>query len=193
MTTHVTRLTAPAKAAIAALALRGPAAWSIARQVFQPRRGALPEEPDPGRFWLGTLGPDLGEEALLVVRRAAPACEIELHCHGGMELVRAVESLCIAAGAKPVAWPQFVTDGALHERLAQAQTTRIAAIQAGILHAVVGGIQRVIEHLHQSVPVAFEVFLTGGDAERIASRLHRPLHLWPEMTLEGILHSRKRE
>jgi type III pantothenate kinase len=68
--------------------------------------------------------------------------------------------------------------------------TTTQAIQAGVLHAVIGGIERLIAEYQHRFPSAFEVFLTGGDAKLIASKLHRPVHLWPEMTLDGILHSR---
>ncbi|MBI2808257.1 MAG: type III pantothenate kinase [Planctomycetes bacterium] len=64
------------------------------------------------------------------------------------------------------------------------------AIQAGILHAVIGGIERLINEFQHRFPTAFEVFLTGGDAGVIAAKLHRSKDVWPEMTLEGILHSR---
>lgn len=71
-------------------------------------------------------------------------------------------------------------------------TTTGKAIQAGVLHAVIGGIERLISEYQHQRPTAFEIFLTGGDARSIAARLHHPVHLWPEMTLEGILHSRPR-
>jgi type III pantothenate kinase len=69
-------------------------------------------------------------------------------------------------------------------------TSTTEAMQAGILHAVVGGIERLIAAYQQRFPIAFEIFLTGGDAEVVAAKLHRPLHVWPEMTLDGILHAR---
>ncbi|MBI3823487.1 MAG: type III pantothenate kinase [Planctomycetes bacterium] len=71
-------------------------------------------------------------------------------------------------------------------------TTSVKAIQAGVLYAVIGGIERLITEYQHRHPAAFEIFLTGGDAKSIAPRLHHPVHLWPEMTLEGILHSRPR-
>lgn len=71
-------------------------------------------------------------------------------------------------------------------------TTTGKAIQAGVLHAVAGGIERLISEYQHQRPTAFEIFLTGGDARSIVARLHHPVHLWPEMTLEGILHSRPR-
>ena len=66
----------------------------------------------------------------------------------------------------------------------------IQAIQAGVYHAVLGGIEHLINAYQHRHPTAFEVFLTGGDAQHLAAKLHHPVHLWPEMTLEGILHSR---
>lgn len=71
-------------------------------------------------------------------------------------------------------------------------TSTTEAIQAGVLNSVVGGVERLITEYQKRFPTAFEIFLTGGDAKVIATRLHRPIHLWPEMTLEGILHSRPR-
>lgn len=69
-------------------------------------------------------------------------------------------------------------------------TSTIQAIKAGVFHAVVGGVERLIFEYQHRYPTAFEIFLTGGDAQLLATRLHHPAHLWPEMTLEGILHSR---
>lgn len=69
-------------------------------------------------------------------------------------------------------------------------TSTTHAMQAGVLHAVVGGIERLIVEYNHRFPTAFEIFLTGGDCKMLAEKLHRPVHVWPEMTLEGILHSR---
>jgi type III pantothenate kinase len=69
-------------------------------------------------------------------------------------------------------------------------TSTASAIQAGVLGAVVGGIERLVVDYQHRYPTAFEIYLTGGDAKVVAARLHRTVHLWPEMTLDGILHSR---
>ena len=66
----------------------------------------------------------------------------------------------------------------------------VQAIQAGVYYAVLGGIERLINEYQHRHPTAFEVFLTGGDARHLSAKLHHPAHHWPEMTLEGILHSR---
>lgn len=68
----------------------------------------------------------------------------------------------------------------------------VHAIQAGIYFTVLGGIERLIAEYQHRQPAAVETFLTGGDAKHLASRLRHQAHLWPEMTLDGLLHSRPR-
>jgi tRNA modification GTPase len=121
-TTLIARLTPPGKAAIATLAVRGPAAWEVTRQLFQPRRGALSDAPTPGRCWLGRLG---GDDVLV----AAKPAWIELHCHGGIEVVRLIEEAYVQHGVQVVPWQQ-VTDESprLLDLLVRAPTTRTAAI-----------------------------------------------------------------
>lgn len=60
------------------------------------------------------------------------------------------------------------------------------AIETGIFHAVVGGIERMAQILGQNVA---RVFLTGGDATLLAPALIKALdaEIWPRQTLEGIL------
>jgi len=67
-----------------------------------------------------------------------------------------------------------------------------AAIEAGILYAVAGGINQLIlcqlnVHYQQQVPlVKPAVFLTGGDAPFLQWAIDHRAVLWPEMTLEGL-------
>lgn len=62
-------------------------------------------------------------------------------------------------------------------------TSTIAAIETGVFHAVVGGIDRLLSDLHADGAV---VYFTGGDAPILAPHLRTPVDVWPEMTLEGI-------
>jgi type III pantothenate kinase len=68
----------------------------------------------------------------------------------------------------------------------------VHAIQAGTLFAVLGGVERLLVEYQHRYPTAFELFLTGGDAKHLASRLRHHAQFWPEMTLDGLLHSRPR-
>jgi type III pantothenate kinase len=79
---------------------------------------------------------------------------------------------------------------AMDEGVLPPGTSTTHAIQAGVYHAVLGGIERLIVEYQHRFPAVFEIFLTGGDAKLFSARLHHPVHYWPEMTLEGILHSR---
>jgi len=122
MDTIISLLTPPGKAAIATLAIRGPGAWDITRQLFRPLKGTLPDVPTPGRFWFGRLGTTTCDEVIL----AAKVDGVEVHCHGGVQVVRMIENLYVERGARIVAWQEF-TDPLL-EMLVHAPTARTAAI-----------------------------------------------------------------
>ncbi len=62
-------------------------------------------------------------------------------------------------------------------------TNTVAAIETGVFHAVVGGIDRLLADLCLGDAT---VFLTGGDASVLAPHLRTPCRIWPEMTLEGL-------
>jgi type III pantothenate kinase len=64
----------------------------------------------------------------------------------------------------------------------------IPAMQAGILHAVVGGARSLVSRLQQQVGAAanLHVFLTGGDSGLIKLERDWLVTRWPAMTLEGI-------
>jgi tRNA modification GTPase len=122
MDTLLACLTPPGKAAIATLTVRGPDAWQITRQLFQPHKGTLPETPIPGRYWFGRLG---GDDVIL----AAKQDRVEIHCHGGVEVVRMITELFVQQGVKAAAWQNLVDESpALLDLLVRAPTTRTAAI-----------------------------------------------------------------
>jgi type III pantothenate kinase len=62
------------------------------------------------------------------------------------------------------------------------------AIEAGVFWAVAGGVQALIRQLEAAERAGPRpaVFLTGGDASLLAEVLESSVHIWPEMTLEGI-------
>jgi pantothenate kinase type III len=64
-------------------------------------------------------------------------------------------------------------------------TNTMAAIEAGITHAVIGGIYWLVKKMRGASETA-EIFFTGGDAPLLAMDFPLPVTLWPEMTLEGI-------
>lgn len=123
METLLAVLTPPGKAAIATIAVRGPDAWRIVRELFQPRTGTMPDEPSAGRFWFGRLGAELRDEVILAVKDGA---SVELHCHGGIAVVRMIEELFTVRGARVVAWQELVSE--IEHLLAHAPTARSASI-----------------------------------------------------------------
>jgi tRNA modification GTPase len=167
-------LTPPGVAALAVLAVRGPQAWSIAHSLFQPRSKAtkLPDEPAAGQFWLGRFGADVADDAVLAVKQASPAPWVEIHCHGGREIVRSLLESLAARGAKTCTWQQLeklTGDDPLRTSalaaLAAARTARTAAILLDQAH---GGFGRAVT----AILADAEAGRTGEAAAKLAD-LHR--------------------
>lgn len=116
-------LTPPGKGALATIGVRGPLAWPVARELFTPRGQPLPEEPVTGRFWLGRLGAELADEAVLAVRAGG----LELHVHGGREVSRYLVELLVGRGMRLCAWEEFLDDETT-AALTRARTVRTAGI-----------------------------------------------------------------
>lgn len=128
-------LTPPGRGAIAVLAIRGPKAWPVVRDLFRSK-ARLPEAPEPGHFWLGRCGDDpagkMADQAVLAVKRAD---WLELHCHGGIEVVRWLLEVLSNRGVETCSWQQLEVRTAADPlqaqaaaALAQAPTLRTAAI-----------------------------------------------------------------
>jgi len=134
--THVACLTPAGQGALATLGLHGPAAWAAARELFRLRSGAaLPEAREPGRFWLGRAGEGMADEVVLAVKQAGPVPWLELHCHGGREVVRFLLGLFEARGLSVCTWQEFLRHtapdplrAAAAVALASATTARAAAV-----------------------------------------------------------------
>jgi tRNA modification GTPase len=152
-------LTPPGKGAIAVIGVRGPAAWPATRALFQRfvsrNKGAattasLLETPTPDRFGLGRIGAESRDEAVLFVRQAAPTGALEIHCHGGAEVVRFVQELYRRHGAEPATWEEFERErlspwqASVQHVLAHAPTVRTAGIALDQWH---GAFERTMQHV----------------------------------------------
>jgi tRNA modification GTPase len=141
--TRVALLTPPGAGAIATLAVCGPDAWRITRSLFRRR---LPEIPIPGTFYLGRLGAENNacDEVVLAVKHDG----VELHCHGGVEVVRFIEELLTARGAVVRSWKELTSTTRLHllaqEQLMNAPAVKTAAI---LLDQVHGAFERVLAEI----------------------------------------------
>jgi tRNA modification GTPase len=154
METVVSVLTPPGKAALATIAVAGPRAQEAVRAIFCPLRGvALGESPEVGRFWLGRLGDTQSEEAVLAVRSVEPPL-LELHVHGGHEVIRCVLEHFAARGVIPVSWQSMLERCEVDPLrptaanvLAHTTTTRTAGIALDQYQAAFSAFQRQTEAL----------------------------------------------
>lgn len=66
------------------------------------------------------------------------------------------------------------------------ETDTERAIELGIFHAVLGGVEALVRDLHARLQPQLRIFVGGGDGALLASQFAWPVTLWPEITLEGI-------
>lgn len=154
--TLIACLTPLGRGAIATLGVRGPAAWTIARELFRriggPSQAAsLPDVPTPGTFWLGWLddgAQGVADQAVLIAKQMTPVVELELHCHGGVEVVRLIQEQFQSRGVHVVPWQEFqrgvepAWQIAARDVLMHAATVRTAAIALDQWH---GAFRRAVD------------------------------------------------
>jgi tRNA modification GTPase len=150
---HVIQLTPPGRGAVATLRIEGPDALDAVQTRFRARGGRPLAAYPVGRLVVGSFGTERGEE--VVVRRGADGA-IDLHCHGGLAAVAAIENSLTTAGGRPVAWRDWAAErdpdpfaAAAFAALADARTERTAAILLdqyhGALRHALASIRRMID------------------------------------------------
>ena len=142
--TYAACLTPAATGAIASLVVYGPQAWEIARRLIRLPSNVqqeLPGDPEPGRIMLARIGAEIAEQVVVTAKQLRPVPLVELHCHGGREVVRAVLELLEKEGARLCSWQAFLdlTAGdtlraAAAAELAGALTVRTASILLDQFH-----------------------------------------------------------
>lgn len=155
-------LTPPGSAAVATLAVAGPDAWTVCRDLFTPRKGELPPTPDtPGRFWLGRLGTDLKDECVLTLKQGGPEPLVEVHCHGGRQVLDLLLGLFGSRGAAVCSWEDWLRRTEPSPLLAEAAvalagapTARTAAILLDQYH---GAFENALAAVRSADPKAVRV------------------------------------
>jgi tRNA modification GTPase len=156
MPTWIACLTPPGQSALATLGLYGPRAWEALCKVFRRRSGdELPASPTAGRFWLGQISGDVADEVVVAVKQTEPVPWLEVHGHGGREVVRFLTELFHEQGLQLCSWEDFLgktnPDGLSVEAaiaLTQAVTLRTARI---LLDQQQGAFRRALEAIQQAL------------------------------------------
>jgi tRNA modification GTPase len=169
-------LTPPGVGAIASLAIQGPQAWTIVRDLFRPLVASVtwpPAHIDSGQVWVGRFRAEAGsstsDDVVLAIKQTDPTPWIEVHCHGGVEVVRWILEALQTHGIQVCAWQELerrsIDDPlqiAATEALARASTARTAVI--------------VLDQYHGAFSRALAVVvdaLDGGDGSRATQLLQR--------------------
>ena len=172
---QVIQLTPPGRGAVATLRIEGPGAVEVVQAHFHARGGRPLATYPVDRLVVGRFGPDRGEE---VVVRCCTAGAVELHCHGGLAAVAAIEESLMTAGCRRLAWPDWAAEretepfaSAALVALADARTERTAAIlfdqYCGALSLALGDIRQAIDRGdHDAVQQQIDMLLNRVDLGR---------------------------
>jgi tRNA modification GTPase len=167
--TKIACLTPPGAGAIATLAIRGPEAWSVVRSLFRPN---LVLQPSPGTLLFGRLGEE-GQAADQVVL-AVKSDGLEIHCHGGVEVVSFILEMFAARGVAPCTWQELSGELSPLKLLAQEQLllapTRTTATI--LLDQFQGAMERALTGIMERLRAND---LAGAD--RLLSQLEQCSHL----------------
>ncbi|MEB3302195.1 MAG: tRNA uridine-5-carboxymethylaminomethyl(34) synthesis GTPase MnmE, partial [Cyanobacteriota bacterium] len=155
---------APGQGSVAIVRLSGPRAEAIGRQLFQAPGQQVWES---HRVLYGhVVDPTTGErvdEALLLLMRAPRSFTredvVELHCHGGLVVVRRVMELVLGAGARPAEAGEFSLRAVLSGRLDLTRAEAIGQLVAArsrraaqlAMAGLAGGLQLRISSLRSTL------------------------------------------
>jgi tRNA modification GTPase len=173
-------LTAPGAAALAVIAIRGADAWRVISSRFEPlhARGWPPERPQAGDVWLGHLRASergLIDHVIVTVDRADDQTWLEVHCHGGREVVRWIFEILASDGIVAVPWQTLKNETErrhteVDAALTQAATLRTAAI---LLDQTQGAMRREISRILVNWPGQE----AGNALAALVSRIDMGVHL----------------
>lgn len=149
MNARISCLTPSGAAAIAVIGVVGPDAWSIVRGLFRPASAkSLPADPLEGTTWFGHFGDGIGDEVLLAVVSRQPEPRLEIHCHGGRQVVRWLISQLTNGGCVEVAPETICQTDEAWRLLPHAKTLRTAAI---LLDQSQGAFARALAEIEQAL------------------------------------------
>jgi tRNA modification GTPase len=142
--TIIAPATPPGEGGLAVLRISGPDAETYLLGVFRPTSPL--KQLQTHRLYLGSLSNSAGQvidEVMVVVMRAPHSFTredvVEIHCHGGIAVVRSVLDLFLSKGARMARPGEFTQRAFLSGRLDLAQAEAVA----DLIHAHTAGAARV--------------------------------------------------
>jgi tRNA modification GTPase len=180
--TRISCLTPAGTGAIATVALHGPNAWSLLREVFLPasKRPLSASCPETGTVIFGRLGQEFADEVIVAVMQSSPEPWLDIHCHGGSQVVAWMMELCVGQGATRYDWPELLRatqnrlESLASENLANAGTLRTAAI---LLDQLQGAMRQALNQIQLHLQAG-----NGNAASAAIQAILRFTKLGPHLT-----------
>lgn len=172
--TWVGCLTPPGVGAIATLALVGPKGWPAIRTLFQGRT-PLPPEPTAGRTWHGWLGAEARDDVVISADPTRPRGWVEIHCHGGVEVVNLLLDYLGRQGIATVPWQRLLQLGESPPLRADACIALSGALTLRTADILLGQAHGALANALTEIVAAF----AEGDDQSASSRLQALAHRAP--------------
>ena len=149
MSAQVACLTPAGSAAIAVIALRGDDAWALVHRLFRPAsKKPLPVQPLERASWFGHIGEGAGDEVIVAVPSLLPEPTIEIHCHGGRQVVQWFIDLLKNEGGVEAAPATVAAANDAWALLPHAKTLRTASI---LFDQAQGAFDRAVDAIHTAL------------------------------------------
>jgi tRNA modification GTPase len=154
-------LTPPGTGAIATIGVFGPDAWQMVVPLLRPPLD--PAKLGPQSYRLARFGDgELIDTVVITLDWHGTTSRVELHCHGGVAVVRWILELLQQRGAVPILWQDWVrhtSESPIRAAAAIALAHAVTARTAGILlHQYHGALDAAFQDVERS--------LAGGELER---------------------------
>lgn len=181
--TWVAQMTPVGAAAIATLSLRGPRVWEYIAQLVDSGTALPPlREITGSRFWLariGSQGPIAGDKMVVALVRTGHCLWVDLHCHGGVQVARALLEALVACGARECSWQELERRTSVDAfasmarvALAEALTVRTGAVLLDQLHGALGRAVRMARTALAAAEVIEARRVLGGLVIHVPLGLH---------------------
>jgi tRNA modification GTPase len=144
--------------------------------------GRGPRAPQVGQIRLGRFGDDAADEVVLSIRQVEPFPWLELHCHGGVEVVRLCLELLQRRGVTVCSWQELesLTGGnrlrtTALAALTETRTVRTAAILLDQVNgAFAHAVEAILTALDQDVAEAGRLLTELTKHSSLGRHLTRP-------------------
>ena len=165
-------LTPTGVGAIATLAIVGPEGWNAVRRLFHGPP-PLPRDAVGGRTWHGWLGNEARDDVVISADPSRPRGWVEVHCHGGVEIVRLLLESLRDQGIASIAWEDLLRLSEPSALRAEAAIAMAAALTLRTADILLWQFHGALERALIEIESAYDIDYPQSAAEQLLALAKR--------------------